>query len=106
MRRIFGSIRPLEVRALSPAGRSPDPNGIQGARVQTQELYHRWGDLSRSTKEVMVRAWIEGFDTNSMTFVSSIAKPPCSDCFFLPPVESSSDHYMVMHAARPAHWIA
>jgi hypothetical protein len=37
------------------------------------------------TGMVSVRARMPGFDTNSMTFVSSCAKPPCSASFLVLP---------------------
>jgi hypothetical protein len=91
-RRIFRSAS-LRIRYSLPLGEVQTrehggaflANGIQGMRVQAQEVQHCRRYVV-STNVVTVRAWIDGFDINSITLVSSIAKPPCSDCFFRLPV--------------------
>jgi len=67
-------------------GRAFQPNGIEGVRIEAQDLQNRGSHLSGLHKAVDDAGLNIGFDTSSITFVSSCAKPPCSDCFFRFPV--------------------
>jgi len=73
--------------------RNPGNTGVPSLRTASRLLGSRPNSFRIvgatcvvSTNVVILRACRFGFDTSSITLVSSCAKPPCSACFFRLPV--------------------
>src|SRR5689334_20630881 len=82
----------LGIESYSPPER-PGSTGVPSSLTASRALGFRprifrivGATWAVSTKLLIARASRLGLDTNSMTLVSSHAKPPCSDCFFRFPV--------------------